>query len=280
MNLQFIKYFIVLAETKNFTKAAEKMYVVQSTFSSGIKKLEEHLDCQLFYRDKRNVNLTPEGSALLPKAKKLLSQWNVIESEFTNTDQKILHVGILNNIFFDAIIPNFKSFQELYSQYQVQITEENKDSLLEMLQKEKLDGVYIENEPIDENIFENKMVYEEKLDVALPLNHPLALKNQLNLKALNGLPFIERCNCSLFNEVEEAFTENDIKTIPVFKANNDDTVTSLISSGIGISLLAKPSKPVEGIKFIPLNDADFKRQIIFVWKKDRISKALQNFLSV
>ncbi len=280
MNLQFIKYFIVLAETKNFTKAAEKMYVVQSTFSSGIKKLEEYLGCQLFYRDKRNVNLTPEGFALLPKAKKLLSQWNVIESEFTITDQKILHVGILNNIFFDAIIPNFKSFQELYSQYQVQITEENKDSLLAMLQKEKLDGIYIENEPIDENIFENKMVYEEKLDVALPLNHPLALKNQLNLKSLNGLPFIERCNCPLFNEVEEAFTENDIKTIPVFKANNDDTVTSLISSGIGISLLAKPSKPVEGIKFIPLNDADFKRQIIFVWKKDRISKALQNFLSV
>ncbi len=280
MNLQFIKYFIVLAEIKNFTKAAEKMYVVQSTFSAGIKKLEEHLDCQLFYRDKRNVNLTPEGFALLPKAKKLLSQWNTIESEFTNTDQKILQIGILNNILFDAIIPNFKSFQELYGQYQVQITEENRDSLLEMLEKEKLDGIYIENGSFDESIFKSRMVYKEKLDVALPNNHPLAEKSQLSLKALDGLPFIERCNCALFNEVEEAFSENGIKTIPVFKANNDDTVTSLISSGIGISLLSKPSKPIEGIRFIPLSDADFKRQLIFVWKKSHNSKALQNFLSV
>ena len=55
MNLQFVKYFAALAEVGNFTQAAEKVHVVQSTFSTGIKKLEQQLNCKLFYRDNRQV---------------------------------------------------------------------------------------------------------------------------------------------------------------------------------------------------------------------------------
>ncbi len=280
MNLQFIKYFVTLAETKNFTKAAEKVHVVQSTFSAGIKKLEEHLECKLFFRDKRNVSLTPEGVTLLPKAKKILSQWSEIESDFIHSEAKVLQIGILNNILFDAIIPKLKSFQEMYGQYQVHITEDDKETLLKKMSSGELDGIYIENEVVDEKQFQTRLEYEEKLDVAVPIGHPLAAKDRLEINALDGAPFIKRCNCVLFNEVEERFNQNGIEITPVFKAHNDDTVTSLISSGIGISLLSKPLKAIEGIKFIPLTDANFTRQIIFVWKREEGSQALSSYLSV
>ncbi len=70
------------------------------------------------------------------------------------------------------------------------------------------------------------------------------------------------------------------KPLCLTESNNNDTVTALVNSGVGVSLLSKPVKSVEGIKFIPIADAEFIRKICFVWKKENLSKALSNFLSV
>ncbi len=280
MNIQFIKYFVVLAETESFTKAAEKMHVVQSTFSAGIKKLEEQLDCQLFYRDKRNVRLSNEGTVLLPKAKQMLALWGAIESEFLHSEAKVLHIGVLTSLLADAYVPLLKRFQDLYGQFKVHITEDNRNELFYKLEQGEVDGIFIEHETTDSHIYDSRMVFEEKLDIAVHENHPLAGKDKLELSALHKMPFIERCNCPMFDDVYSAFNQRDIKTTSVFTANNNDTVTALVNSGVGMSLLSKPVNSVEGIKFIPISDAEFIRKISFVWKKESLSKALSNFLSV
>lgn len=280
MNIQFIKYFVVLSEIQNFTKAAEKMFVVQSTFSAGIKKLEEHFDCKLFYRDNRNVSLTKEGEKLLPKAKQLLAQWNSIETELKNPEATILRIGVLSDLISDAFVPILKSFRELYGHIKVEITDNERESLVEKLVKQELDAVFIENEHVDKNTYEKKLVYSEKLEIAVPENHFLASKEQLELKSINRLPFIERCNCKLFNEVQDAFIERQIEIEKVFSARTNETAASLVNSGLGITLLARTEKQIEGVKFIPISDANFVREIILIWKKDNTSKALEIFLKI
>jgi DNA-binding transcriptional LysR family regulator len=280
MNIQFIKYFVVLAETQSFTKSAEKMHVVQSTLSAGIKKLEEQLDCQLFFRDKRTVRVSNEGMILLPKAKQILTLWSSIESEFLHNEAKVLRIGVLTSLLADAYVPLLKSFQDLYGQFKVHITEDLRNNLFNQLEQGELDGIFIESEMINKSAYNSRMVYEEKLDIAVPVNHHLAGKEKLELSALHEMPFIERCNCPLFEDVHEAFSKRSIQTSSVFTAHSNDTVTALINSGIGVSLLSKPVQLVDGIKFIPIADAEFIRKISLVWRKDNDSKALANFLSV
>jgi len=280
MNIQFIKYFVVLAETQSFTKAAEKMHVVQSTFSTGIKKLEEQLDCQLFYRDKRTVSLSKEGTVLLPKAKQLLALWSSIESEFLHTEQKELRIGVLTSLPADAYVPLLKRFQDIYGQFKVHITEGLRDELYRLLEKSELDGIFVEYEMINESVYQSRKVFDERLDIAVPENHPLAGKEKLELSALHELSFIERSNCPMFDEVHMELEKRAIKTSSVFTAHSNDTVTALINSGLGVSLLSKPLQFVEGVKFIPTTDVVFIRKINFVWRKDNQLKALSNFLSV
>lgn len=280
MNLQFVRYFVALAETKNFTHAAEKVFVVQSTFSAGIKKLEDHLGCQLFYRDKRNVGLTNEGVKLLPKAKQLLSLWNSVESEFKHTESKTLKIGVLTDLINDAFVPILKSFKELHGHINVSITDDVRDLLVEKLVKNNLDAIFIEEEHIDETNFSKKLIYTEKLEIAVPENHFLANKDQVELKAISKLPFIERCNCKMFSEVEKTFANRKIEIDTVFSARTNETAASLVNSGLGITLLSKPEKRIDGIKFIPICDANFERQIILIWKRDNNSTALHNFISI
>ncbi len=281
MNLQFLKYFITLAEYKNFTISAEKNFVVQSTFSAGIKKLEEALDAQLFYRDKRNVNLTAEGELLLPKAKEILSLWNTIEADFKSEKNKILKIGVLNTIHHtDIVVPILKKFKELYKSYHFELAEDSQNELLHKLKKNEIDVIFIQDTEIDEKLFDKRFVFEENLEVIVSKTHELSDRKQLKLAELDNVPFIEHGSCVLSKKVKEEFKERGYTFNKVFNAQHSDMLTSLVASDLGISLMAKPKKYPDTVAFVPLADIEFKRDIVAVWKLDNKSNELQCFLSV
>ncbi|MEV4068036.1 LysR family transcriptional regulator, partial [Nonomuraea dietziae] len=72
MELQQMRYVVAVAETSNFTRAAERCMVVQSALSHQIARLERELGARLFERTSRRVRLTPEGEAFLPAARQAL----------------------------------------------------------------------------------------------------------------------------------------------------------------------------------------------------------------
>lgn len=269
---------MALAETGNFTKAAEKTFVVQSTFSSGIKKLEALLNTQLFYRDKRNVRLTNEGKVLLPKAQQMLHIWNQIEADFNETENKVLKIGLLNNILMDAILPRISQFKQRYIDHKLMIEEASKDTLMEGLLQDKLECIVIKQAPIDEELLDSQFLYEEKLALAISSQHPLAQKKKVELKQLQGLPFIQRNTCALFDKVYQTLQLRGIELNKVFSTQNDEAVRGLIASGVGCSLMSKPPHPEKGISYVPLSDVHFTSQIILVWKKNNQFNALKKFL--
>jgi len=280
MNLQFIKYFIALAECENFTRASERVHVVQSTFSSGIKKLEESLGTKLFDRDKRNVSLTKSGETLLPRAKQLLSLWYGIEQDFKGKESQVLQLGFVQNVSLEAIISYTNDFKSLNPLSEVYITEDKHSVLLNMLQNEKLDLFFTEDQELDTTIYESMVVASEKLYLAVNNKHPLAKKGTTTLSSLHEEPFIERSHCALYDKVYEELNQAAIKPQKVFSAQNNETVAALVSSGIGITLMPKPIFLLPEVKFIKLSDVEFIRKIILVYKKGYKNTALKEFLSI
>ncbi|KAA5832500.1 LysR family transcriptional regulator [Saccharopolyspora hirsuta] len=75
-----LRYFAVVAEELNFTRAAERLYVSQPALSKQIRMLEKQLGASLFRRDRRTVRLTAVGEALLPRAREVLAAWRAAEA--------------------------------------------------------------------------------------------------------------------------------------------------------------------------------------------------------
>src|ERR1700728_4500073 len=73
MEIRHLRYFIAVAELRNFTKAAEASFVAQSALSQQISRLEHELGAPLFVRGKRGAQLTPAGELLLPHARRLVA---------------------------------------------------------------------------------------------------------------------------------------------------------------------------------------------------------------
>ena len=76
MNLNKLQYFLSVAECLNFTEAARRHYISQTAMSQQILALEQELGVTLFHRSRRQVTLTPAGTALVAEAQKLLAQYD------------------------------------------------------------------------------------------------------------------------------------------------------------------------------------------------------------
>ncbi len=280
MNLQFVRYFVILAEVGNFTHAAEKAHVVQSTFSTGIKKLEQQLNCKLFYRDNRQVLLTDEGKQLLPKAKLLLRTWNEMEGVFSEDYCKPLKLGVVSEIDFNAIVPLMKSFHELYPNVETQIIEGTEAELNQMLKSENIDGYFQKFIPFDHTDLEQRLIRKDRLVLAVPNNHPFAVKSKLSLQAIHEQNLIERTNCSLYSEVEARLKQRDIHPRIAFRAKGDDMAKALVASGLGISLVPNIEMEYPNVKFVPISDEQFDRKIFLIWRKGNVSKTMKKLLQI
>ena len=114
MDLRRLRFFLEVAQAKNFTRAAEKLHIAQPALSIAIRKLEEELEVLLFNRRDRKMALTAEGEALLLHAQGIVR--NVAKAKQEIADLKGLSKGevrvgltpMLSSFFFPKIISSFK----------------------------------------------------------------------------------------------------------------------------------------------------------------------------
>ncbi len=89
MDTTHLNYFVTLAATRHFGKAAELCFISPSTLSRSIKQLERELNTQLFERDSRSVTLTSQGEKFLSYAQDSLQQWETINEELQATSGEL-----------------------------------------------------------------------------------------------------------------------------------------------------------------------------------------------
>src|SRR5215470_4396434 len=112
-HLRDLRYFVAVADELNFTRAAERLHLSQPALSKQIRGLETVLHAQLFRRDRRQVELTAAGTALLTVARDLLRDWDegvAVVADAAAQDARVLKVGTLTSIgraLFPSIIDQF-----------------------------------------------------------------------------------------------------------------------------------------------------------------------------
>ena len=101
VHLRDLRYFTAVAEELHFRKAAERLFVSQPVLSRQIARLEQDLKAQLFIRDRRSVQLTSAGEALLHRARHLLEDWDAATKEVTilaRKEQSVLVIGLQTGV--------------------------------------------------------------------------------------------------------------------------------------------------------------------------------------
>ncbi len=176
MDFRQLIYIITIAEELNITKAAEKLYVSQSTLSIFLGKIERELGTQLFIREKNKLVITPDGRLYVETARKILELKKELYQKIQSKQNQLsVSIGISCQTLFNIFGSVYSRFQSTYPNVRVSVTEGRSNLILEKLYAEKIDIAIIGNaELINHPLFNTELIKKDELLLLLSPQHPHA----------------------------------------------------------------------------------------------------------
>ena len=257
MDLRELEYFVVICEEKNFTAAAERLYISQPAISKTLSKLEEELDLRLINRNQKPVSITAEGEVLLKLARNIITQFqstqNIME-EYKKLKRGSFTIAVppMTGAYFFP--PLFAGFKKKYPALDMRIIDGGSLASLEMVKKEEIHTGLIIFPPKDMAGVSSIPVTQQELVVCLPADHPLAGSACLSLQQLENEPVV------LYNEgfalrsiILNAYAEAGMTPKIEISTNQFLTIKALVAKGAGISFLpAIAVNDTDAIVTVPL----------------------------
>ena len=282
MELHQLRYFVAVARTKNFSRAAEQCHVAQPSLSQQIIKLEEELGERLFERTKRRVSLTAAGDVFRAHADQVLER---VESAYDGMRELRglaygrVRLGVLPTIAPYYLPQRLRLFTERFSAVEVVVHEDTTDQLASAVLANEIDLALV-SFPLDRPGLASEVFFEEKLLVALPSGHALSTKRHIKLDDLEKEAFIlmKEGHC-LSGQALQFCRMNGFSPRVSFRSAQIETVLAFVSKGWGVSLV--PEMAIPGVTYRPL--AGVKRSIGIIRREARpmspAVRALAEFLA-
>lgn len=176
MELRQLKYFIKVAELKNFSEASRALNITQSTLSQQIRQLEGELGVELLIRDTHHVHLTDVGEAFLPYAQKTINDAQTCITRIKDVQE--LNIGELNigstYTFSPLLNEAILTFMKQYPSVKINVICKSMEELMTLLEKQQID-IALSYKPtkIYPNI-ESYNLFENRLAVVVSDTHPFA----------------------------------------------------------------------------------------------------------
>ncbi|MBV7299318.1 LysR family transcriptional regulator [Enterovibrio paralichthyis] len=184
MDIKQLRYFVMVAEQQNFTRAARKLNIAQPALSIAIKKLESSIGLPLFDRNERQVHLTHEGQILTTHAHRIIQQVKDAETamaELRGLQKGEVRVGVpgmLGSYFFPSILMGFKS---KYPDLKLSVVEAGTQSIRQMLLDGQLDIGVIHNQDVPPALQTAHLISSQMVAVT-STDHPLADRQSISFR--------------------------------------------------------------------------------------------------
>ncbi len=189
MELRQLKYFLAVAESKSFVRAASQLYISRQAVSKSIAQLEDELQVSLFMRDPNGAYLTPAGIMFYERVRNSILELDQVQEEIrqygTHFHQVIrvaFTIGTLQ--FFEKKVQQFTRSQGNIS---IQYMECSSQTCQAMLQEHKVD-LAITSRPLQEDAFDVQTMFQSPYGVLLKNQEELATMPKLEISDLQWLP--------------------------------------------------------------------------------------------
>ena len=242
-SLRQLRYLSVLAEMLNFRRAAEKLFVTQSTLSAGIKELESLLGATLLERDKRSVRLTPLGEQVLGRARALLSGAEDLVAITRGAQEPLaglLRLGAIPTIapfLLPGILPLLRA---RYPSLQLYLREDLTDRLLEQLNGGDLDFALIAL-PFETGDLRAKELFRDEFWFVAREDDALAKLKEVAVREVDPerVLLLEEGHCFREHAIEACGTSRMAKREGGFEATSLYTLLQMVEGGMGVTLLSE-----------------------------------------
>lgn len=266
MEMQQVRYFIAVAKTLNFTRAAEECNVTQPALTRAIKLLEYELGGDLIRREGRNTHLTELGNKMLPMLRQCHEAALAAKSLAKAVSQgevSTLSIAVAKSV--DTILV-LGPLQELYSTFpgiQIKLKRGNAGDIAAMLKSGDADLAL--GGPLGEtwDRLEAWPMFSESFDLIVGADHPLAMRNalQLDVELIRKERFLLLSGGDLTDYERERLGIVGVRLDDAHEAETNHDIEALINAGLGIAVAPTHSLRTSSLKHIPLPELSVQRTV-------------------
>ncbi|WP_011300671.1 LysR family transcriptional regulator [Cupriavidus necator] len=260
MDLRQMKQALVLSETLNFHRAAERLHMAQPPLSTAIRKLEEELGVTLFDRQPSGLSLTSAGEVVLRQMRSTLFFADEIRRaarEGECGEQGTLRVGFVGSSVYSVMPQLIRAFRLKYPRVELIIEESTTVDLLRAVEEHSLDVALVRYPVLAQTSAQITFLRPDPLVLAVSADSALAGRSSIDLSELGTTPFIvysESRVPAMHAMTMSAFHQAGIRPPIAQQAVQVQTLLALVESGLGVALVPATAAGYagNGTRLVPL----------------------------
>jgi DNA-binding transcriptional LysR family regulator len=283
MDNQNLKAFITVADCRSFSDAADQLYITQSAISKRIAQLELQIGKKLFDRIARQVSLTEAGKELLPRAQRILKEYedalqaiNDLSGEASGT----LRLAISHHLGLHRLPPVLKQFSQQYPNVSLDIEFMDSEKAYELVLHGESEVAVITLALDSHHNIYSKKIWDDPLRFICAQDHPLANLKKPQLSDLAKYPIIlPGLNTYTGRIIQNLFQREGIPLKAPMSTNYLETISTMVEIGLGWSVL--PEILVRDLHVMPFKQISIERELGYIHHiKRSLSNAAVGFLNL
>lgn len=283
MDFNQVRYFLALANSLNFTRAAEHCYVSQPALTQAIKRLEIELGGDLICRNGRDTELTELGKSLRSHFEQIDRTRHIVRKTakaVIKGEISELNIGLMCTIGPRIIAEMLDTFYMNHPKISIVLHDVIPESIPDLLLSGALDGAFFaSHQDTPHPKLEHVDLFKENMVVTFHSGHEFHESNEITLLEIGKENYVDRLHCEFREEFFNFFTENNLDIHVVFRCQREDWIQSLVCEGIGVSLIPQYSLLRSELEYRPVIAPHLARSVEFVIvNQSKLKPALNFFL--
>lgn len=287
-HLRQLRYFVAVAEERHFGRAAERLHMAQPPLSQQIRRLEAEVGVELFARTTRRVDLTEAGRAYLARAREILGSVDEAAEE-----ARRVAAGVVGRLAIGCVgSATYSVLPALARRLSDELPGVDFAFRGEMLVADQVDAlragtidVALLRPPVLDRTLAVTPLREERLVVAVPVDHPLAARASIRLRDLASADLIIHSagrRSAMYGVVQGLLAQADITPHIRHEVGETSTLITLVAGGLGVAVVPEPvtALPLAGVTYRPLVRPAPRIGLAAAHRADRREPHLQRTLEV
>jgi LysR family transcriptional regulator, hydrogen peroxide-inducible genes activator len=267
MELFQVRYFLALARTLNFTRAAEACNVSQPALTRAIQRLEEELGGPLLYRERNLTQLTALGRAMLPHLEAAHGAAETAAAQaasFRRGDSAPLQLGIDASLSVRVLTPVLRELQDSMPGFEFGLHAASPSQLVGQMMEGELHGALLADPEKPPERLDRWRLFRDRYVVLCPEGHRLAELPAIPVEVLAEEPMVGRSNpdCEFEQLLSRLCAAKGVTLRMRHRCSGEEQIHPLVAAGLGIALAAEHRPPAAGIIARPLADPSAGRDIV------------------
>ncbi|QOZ28438.1 LysR family transcriptional regulator [Bradyrhizobium sp. CCBAU 51753] len=283
MELHQVRYFLAVASTLNFTRAAEQCNVTQPALTKGVQKLEQELGGQLIYRERQLTHLTDLGREVLPMLEHTLASARAVRckaQEFQRKEIAPLKIGLAPSISVSLVLDPIAEIAKLLPGLRIELREGTAEKLVDLLLEGEINAAMVGDVQDIPARIDNWSLFAERYVAVLAPTHRLANRPSIGIDELRETILLERAGCDVAPKIQRSYFPAEPPRLG-HCSGHDLHLQYMAAAGLGVILAPEHMPRLPTLKTIPLEGDPVSREVrLLAVQGRRYSPALDAFVKV